>query len=84
MTNGDETVGTHHCQQKCTGELADGCYGQVYFAQYSAKQPMFVDECNQYKYYTDQKHFVGYGQVEDVHVGHCLHLGVPQHHVDYK
>ena len=60
------------------------CGGQVYLAHCRPEYPVSLGRGYDQERDPDQEALVSQGQVQDVHVGHRLHLGVPQDHVDHQ
>jgi len=82
MADGDVTIGAHDEQEDATGELVDASGGHVRFAHDLAEDPAAQADGRHQEWYTDQETLVRERQVQDVNVGHRLHLGEAQHHVD--
>jgi len=81
MAYGYVPVGAHDHQEYAAGELVDAGGGHVHLAHDVAERPELHGHGDDQERYADQETLVGYGQVDDVHVGHRLHLGEPDHHV---
>lgn len=82
MAYGDVPVRAHDHQEYAAGELVHAGRGHVHLAHDVAERPEIHGHGDDQERYADQETLVGNGQVHDVHVGHRLHLGEPDHHVD--
>lgn len=82
MADGYVPIRAHDEQKYAAGELVYTRRYHVSFTHGVAEGPALQRHGGYEEGYTDQEAFVGYGQVEDVHVGDRLHLGVSQDHVD--
>lgn len=76
MAHGEVTIETHHHQQEAAGDLVDRSDRQIHLAPHPPEEPLLVDDGDDQKEQANEKHLIGDGQVEDVHVGHGLHLRV--------
>jgi len=81
MAYGYVPVGAHDHQEYAAGELVHAGGGHVHLAHDVAERPELHGHGDDQERYADQETLVGDGQVDDVHVGHRLHLGEPDHHV---
>ena len=82
MTHGHVSVSAHHRQEDGAGELVDGGRSEVDLAHGLAEDPVGVHARHDEEGDADQEALVGESQVEDVEVGHGLHLGVAEDDVD--
>lgn len=82
MAYGYVPVRAHDHQEYAAGELVDAGRGHVHLAHDVAERPELHGHGDDQERYADQEALVGDRQVHDVHVGHGLHLGEPDHHVD--
>lgn len=46
------------------------------------KDPLTIQNGGNKKRYPNEEKLIGYGQINNVHVSDCLHLGEAEHHVD--
>lgn len=75
MTDGDVAVSTHDGEEDGTGELVDAGRGHIRFAHDISEGPLLDVHGDEQEWDADEEALVRHGQVHDVHVGHCLHLG---------
>ena len=64
--------------------MVDGGGGVVDLAHDGPKRPLGHGHGHNEKGDADEEALVRNGQVEDVHVGHGVHLREPQHHIDHQ
>ena len=77
VAHGQVAVGAHDGQGEHPGEEVDGEEDEVDLAHGEAEHPVLEDAGGGEEGQADDEEDVGDGQVEDVHVGDSLHLGVP-------
>lgn len=82
MAYGYVPVRAHDHQEYAAGELVHAGGRHVHLAHDVAERPELHGHGDDQEWYADQETLVGDRQVHDVHVGHRLHLGEPDHHVD--
>lgn len=82
MTHGQVAVSAHDRQREDTSEQVDGEEDEVDLAHGEAEHPVLEDAGGRQEGKADDEERVRDGEVEDVHVGDSLHLGVAQDHVD--
>lgn len=82
MTNGYVSITAHDEQENAARELIDPRGYHVRFAHDVTERPLAYRHGDDQERYPDQEALVGNGQVHYVHVGHGLHLRIPEHHVD--
>ena len=84
VADGQVAVCAHDSQGEDPGEQVDGEEHEVDLAHGEAEHPVLQDGGGGQERQADDEEHVGDGQVENVHVGDRLHLGVTQHHVDHQ
>lgn len=65
-------------QEEGAGDLVDGGGDEVYLAEAVPEGPLSHVHGDYEEGYPDQEALVRHGEVEDVSVGHCVHLGEPE------
>ena len=85
VTDGHVSVGRHDHQEDAAGDLVDGRGGVVRLAHDAAERPVADDAGHDQERDPDEETLVGDGQVQDVQVGHRVHLRETEDHVnDWK
>lgn len=84
VADGYVPVRAHDHQEYAAGELVHAGRGHVHLAHDVAERPELHGHGDDQERYADQEALVRDRQVHDVHVGHRLHLGEPDHHVDHQ
>jgi hypothetical protein len=82
MTHRDVTVGAHDEQEDGRGKLCDRRTDHVGLAHPGAEGPFAQVHRGDQKRNADQKALISKRQIQNVHIGDCLHFGEPQHNVD--
>ena len=82
VAHGQETITAHHGQGVDSREHVDARQHVVDLTHGAAERPVAEQRRRHHERKSDQKEAVGDRQVQDVHVGDGLHLGVSRHDED--
>lgn len=82
MTDSNVAISAHDGEEDGAGELVDAGCGHVGLAHEVAEWPRLPAHCCEQEGNADKEALVRHRQIHDVHVGHCLHLGETNYHVD--
>ena len=80
MADGHVAVRRQHHQEEGAGDLIDGGGDEVDLAEAVPEGPLSHVHGDNEERDSHQETLVGHSQVEDVGVGHCVHLGEPAVH----
>lgn len=78
----DSPVSAHDGDESAAGELINSDSGHVNTTHITAKFPRLEQVRGDEEGYPYEEALVSNGQVHDVYVGHCLHFGEPQDHIN--
>ena len=84
MADSDVAVSREHHQEQGAGDLVDGGGGEIDLAHGGAEGPLSHKHGGDEEGDADEEALVRHGQMQDVGVGDCVHLGEAQHHVDHQ
>lgn len=82
MTHRDVPICRHDSQEDTASKLVDAGRSHVDLAHDLPERPQLEVHRGDQEGDADQEALIGDRKVDDVHVGDCLHLAEPQHHVD--
>lgn len=81
MADGDVPIGAHDRQEDAARELVDARRRHINLAHDVAERPEFQAHRGYQEGYADQETLVSNRQVDDIHVGDCLHFGETEYDV---
>ena len=84
MADGDVAIRGEDHEEEGAGDLVDGGGGEVDLAHDGAEGPLPHEHGGDEERDADQEALVRHGEVEDVGVGHRVHLGEAENHVDHQ
>ena len=84
MADGDVAIRGEDHEEEGAGDLVDGGGGEVDLAHDGAEGPLPHEHGGDEERDADQEALVRHSEVEDVGVGHRVHLGEAENHVDHQ
>ena len=84
MADGDVAIRGEDHEEEGAGDLVDGGGGEVDLTHDGAEGPLPHEHGGDEERDADEEALVRHGEVEDVGVGHCVHLGEAENHIDHQ